>query len=229
MLRCVRILLGTILLFVPVGCQDNENSRRPNPGNGAIGYSASQTRLGTPTGRLCEGAPSVSYQASPPWAGPSAPTTLLFPQKSVEQVYFPSGDHRLRAWFNRHGESEKRPAVLFLHGGWAFGVDDWEMTQPFRDAGYVVLTPILRGENGQPGSFTMFYDEVDDVLAAADYLAKVPCVDPNRIYIAGHSAVRDVDDAGRDGIESLPGRSFILWFVRSNSVHPFRLSKRRAF
>jgi len=62
------------------------------------------------------------------------------------------------------------------------------MAQPFRDAGYVVMTPILRGENGQPGSFTMFYDEVDDVVAAAQYLAKQPYVDEKHFYLSGHSA-----------------------------------------
>ena len=41
------------------------------------------------------------------------------------------------------------------------------MAQPYRDAGYIVMIPILRGENGQPGFYTMFYDEVDDVLGAA--------------------------------------------------------------
>src|SRR5262245_58581503 len=50
------------------------------------------------------------------------------------------------------------------------------------------MLPILRGENGQLGNFTMFYDEVDDVVAAAEVLAKTPGVDPNRIFVAGHSA-----------------------------------------
>jgi dipeptidyl aminopeptidase/acylaminoacyl peptidase len=106
----------------------------------------------------------------------------------VQEVEFPSGKLRLKAWINPPKGAGKRPAVLFLHGGWAFGDDDWDMAQPFRDAGYVVMTPILRGENGQPGSFTMFYDEVDDVVAAAQYLAKRPYVDEKRIYLSGHSA-----------------------------------------
>jgi dienelactone hydrolase len=33
----------------------------------------------------------------------------------------------------------------------------------------------------------MFYDEVDDVLAAAEVLARTPGVDPKRLYVAGHS------------------------------------------
>src|SRR5262245_17353767 len=107
---------------------------------------------------------------------------------SVTQVEYPSGELRLKAWVNQPKEGESRPAVLFLHGGWAFDLDDWEMSEPFRKAGYVVLTPLLRGENGQPGHFSMFYDEVDDVLAAADFLAKLPGVDSTHIYLSGHSA-----------------------------------------
>ena len=71
---------------------------------------------------------------------------------------------------------------------YAFGLEDWETSQPFRDAGYVVLMPILRGENGQPGAFTFFYDEVDDVLAAAECLSQQPHVDPDHLFIAGPSA-----------------------------------------
>jgi dipeptidyl aminopeptidase/acylaminoacyl peptidase len=49
------------------------------------------------------------------------------------------------------------------------------------------MVPTLRGENGQPGSFTLFHDEVDDVLAAFELLASRPDVDPNRLFVAGHS------------------------------------------
>ena len=80
-----------------------------------------------------------------------------------------------------------RPAVLFLHGGFAFGQDDWEQVQPFREAGFVVMTPILRSENGQPGQFSLFYNEVEDVLSAAEALKNRPDVDPSRIFVAGHS------------------------------------------
>ncbi len=39
------------------------------------------------------------------------------------------------------------------------------------------MMPIFRGENGQSGAFSCFYDEVDDVPAAAEYLIKQPYVD----------------------------------------------------
>jgi poly(3-hydroxybutyrate) depolymerase len=35
--------------------------------------------------------------------------------------------------------------------------------------------------------FSYFYDEVDDVLAAGEYLSKQPYVDANRVFVAGHS------------------------------------------
>ena len=44
-----------------------------------------------------------------------------------------------------------------------------------------------RGENDNPGQYEMFYGEVDDALAAISYLARLPYVDPSRIYMVGHS------------------------------------------
>lgn len=107
----------------------------------------------------------------------------------AEGVEFSSGDLMLHALVTTDPKGGKtRPAVLFLHGGFAFGEDDWEMAKPYRDAGYVTMLPILRGENGQKGAYTMFYDEVDDVLAAGDALADLPYVDAHRLFVAGHSA-----------------------------------------
>jgi dipeptidyl aminopeptidase/acylaminoacyl peptidase len=107
----------------------------------------------------------------------------------VTQVEYPSGGLHLTAYLNRPGDKETQlPAVLYLHGGWAFADEDWDQAKPFRDAGYITMMPLLRGENGQPGTFTMFLEEIDDVLAAADYLATLPFVDAKQIYVAGHSA-----------------------------------------
>jgi dipeptidyl aminopeptidase/acylaminoacyl peptidase len=158
--------------------------------------------------------------------------------KDVAVVEYPSGDLRLKAWVNRPAKVDgKQPAVLFLHGGWAFGADDWEMAEPFRDAGFVVMAPLLRGENGQPGNFTMFYDEVDDVLAAADALAKIPGVDPARIYLSGHSAggtltmlAAMASDRFR-AAASLSGSADRIAFVRSGfqKVTPFDQHEIREF
>jgi dienelactone hydrolase len=111
------------------------------------------------------------------------------PMRGATEIEYPSGALRLHAWITDHdNRGPKRPAVLFLHGGFSFGMDDWDMALPYFEAGFVVMVPMLRGENGNAGEFSFFYDEVDDVLAAATFLSREPSVDPSRIFLAGHSA-----------------------------------------
>ena len=111
------------------------------------------------------------------------------PPAGVTQFLFKSGNLTLKAWMNMPGEksNKKYPAVVFLHGGFSFGKGDWDMTKPFRDSGFIVIAPMLRGENGQPGIFSMFYDEVNDVIAAAKYARQQSFIDKEKIYLAGHS------------------------------------------
>lgn len=49
------------------------------------------------------------------------------------------------------------------------------------------MAPSLRGGNKNPGYKECFLGEVDDVIAAAEYLSKQDYVDPKRIYLGGHS------------------------------------------
>lgn len=105
----------------------------------------------------------------------------------ADEITFRSGDLTLRAWISKAGPGPPRPAIVFVHGASAFRADHWAGTQALRDAGYVVMMPILRGENGSPGAFSLFYDEVDDVVAAATALTSRSDVDPTRIFVAGHS------------------------------------------
>jgi formylglycine-generating enzyme required for sulfatase activity len=110
------------------------------------------------------------------------------PPAEVTEIDYSSGELRLKAWVNRPAdESRQYPAVLYLHGGNAFSRGAWDDAKPYRDAGFVVMTPILRAENGQPGAWSYFYDEVDDVLAAAEYLSKQPYIDASHLFLAGHS------------------------------------------
>ena len=109
----------------------------------------------------------------------------------AEQIFYRSGyggELELVAWVNTYERTRKpRPAVLFLHGGNAIGQGHWMLMKPYIDAGYVVMIPSMRGENGQKGNFSGFYDEVDDVLAASDRLRHLPGVDEHRMFLAGHS------------------------------------------
>jgi dipeptidyl aminopeptidase/acylaminoacyl peptidase len=100
----------------------------------------------------------------------------------------PGGSLPLVAWLSDYPRTGMpRPAVLFLHGGNATGDGHWELMRPYQEAGFVVLLPSFRGENGQAGTYSGFYDEVSDALAAAAYLESRPDVDRSRIFLAGHS------------------------------------------
>ena len=93
-------------------------------------------------------------------------------------------------------DGKKRPAVVWITGGdcnsignvWTFPKRENDQTaRQYREAGIVMMFPSLRGGNDTPGYKEGYYGEVDDVIAAADFLAKQPHVDPKRIYLGGHS------------------------------------------
>jgi dienelactone hydrolase len=89
------------------------------------------------------------------------------------------------------GDGKKRPAMILVHGGWG-GIGEYEASDAawaplFLDAGFVVFVPSWRGECDNPGKLELFFGEVDDALAAVDHVAKLPYVDPTRVYMAGHS------------------------------------------
>ncbi len=110
------------------------------------------------------------------------------PPLGVKQVEYMSGNLKLKGWLSvDSGDVKKRPAVVYLHGGWAFGADDWEDAKPFAKAGFVLFMPILRGENGNPGIYESFLGEVDDAIAAGRFVSSLPNVDRRNVFVAGHS------------------------------------------
>ena len=50
-----------------------------------------------------------------------------------------------------------------------------------------MMFPSLRGGNDNPGKKEGFFGEVNDVLAASEFLSRQEYVDPDRIYLGGHS------------------------------------------
>jgi dipeptidyl aminopeptidase/acylaminoacyl peptidase len=103
-------------------------------------------------------------------------------------VEYESGDLVLKAWISPDPQDGQRhPAVVYVHGGFALGQGDWSDASAYLQSGYVVMTPALRGENGNPGHFELFYGEVEDVIAAGRYVQRLPYVDPARVFVAGHS------------------------------------------
>ena len=83
------------------------------------------------------------------------------------------------------GDGRKHPAIIWIFGGFSnsTGETAWEPSSPdndqsasaFRKAGIIMMYPSLRGGNDNPGVIEGFYGEVDDVIAAADYLKKLDC------------------------------------------------------
>ena len=129
-----------------------------------------------------------SFQTHLTSLGPSPDTPEpLSPPPGADRIGYRSGDLNLSAWITPAGERALGPALLFLHGGDVLGEGHWDLTLPYRRAGYTVMLPALRGENGLPGAYSGFYDENSDVLAAAEALAQVPGVDMRRLFVAGHS------------------------------------------
>lgn len=94
-------------------------------------------------------------------------------------------------------KKEKGPAIVWIAGGfyWGIGPDAWlpatrdndQSAAVFREAGITLMRPSLRGAHENPGNNECMLGEVDDVIAAAKWLAKRKDVDPKRIYLGGHS------------------------------------------
>lgn len=104
------------------------------------------------------------------------------------RYYSPAGE--LVAYLSPDPSSPTRwPAVLWAHRGFGgIGAEIWAPDHPlqtFRKKGMVVFVPSWRGENDNPGSFELFLGEVQDAVAAVNYLANLDYVDPARIYMVG--------------------------------------------
>lgn len=120
------------------------------------------------------------------------------PSGTLSLVRYNSPAGALWAYVSEIPQDGKRhPAIIWLHGGFDNGIDAsaW-IPQPaendqsgsaFWNAGVVTMHPSYRGGNDNPGESECLLGEVDDVIAAAAYLAKQPGIDPDRIYLGGHS------------------------------------------
>ncbi len=166
----------------------------------AIGFSgymaSSQTREITemPLTKLKELHPTHLRVKGP---SPQGGQNLKPAPAGARYIHYDSSVGKLGAWIispqkgaNTFSDSngQKHPAILWGHGGFALGTSDIKDVYPFTYAGYVVLIPSWRGENGNPGNFEMCYGEVEDALAALNYLKSRSDVDADHIYAAGHSS-----------------------------------------
>lgn len=162
-------------------------------------------------------APSPTQPAAPPPPQPPRSladvrqgfTTALLPRPATREplavappevfrtVSYDSAVGKLAAYVTPDPkDGMKHAAIIWMTGGDSNTIGDvWSPASPandqtaaqYREAGIVMMFPSLRGGNENPGRKEGFLGEVDDVLAAAEYLSQLDYVDPQRIYLGGHS------------------------------------------
>ncbi len=112
------------------------------------------------------------------------------------RVEFPCGELKLKAWLLVPPGSDKgaTPAVLRIPAGGnlfkpaILGLGTVPEIEPYFTAGYVTLVMSFRGTLANGGKFSESKGGLEDVLAALEYLKKLPEVDSKNIYVAGHSS-----------------------------------------
>jgi dienelactone hydrolase len=117
---------------------------------------------------------------------PHAP--LATSSDGIEQREYVSAGRSLAALFVRPLRRTPAPALLYLHGGWALADEHVRECWPFVLADFAVFAPSYRGENGNPGVHEMLWGELDDAIAALAHVRSLPEVDPERVFVFGHSA-----------------------------------------
>ena len=64
---------------------------------------------------------------------------------NTQEMFYKSGDLSLKAWvFIPPNRGTKHPALVYFHGGFAFGTSSLMNCKPFMDAGFVVIPDGLK-------------------------------------------------------------------------------------
>jgi acetyl esterase/lipase len=172
-----RLPFTLLALVVLVGCG---RGGRPPDANGPL----TEARRGFQSRLVARGADREPIPQPPP--------------RLFRLVRYESPVGKLAAYLTPDPQDgQKHPAIIWITGGDCNSIDQgcWTEGPPandqsasaFRKAGVVMMFPSLRGGNDNPGTKEGFLGEVDDVVAAADFLGKQDYVDPKRIYLGGHS------------------------------------------
>lgn len=120
------------------------------------------------------------------------------PEGVFDLVTYPSKVGDLSAYVSSDpGDGQKHPLIIWVVGGWGNGIDGFPWSYPYWDndqtasafwrEGVLTMYPSFRGGSGNPGYYETLFGEVDDIVSAYEYAAALPYVDPDRIYLGGHS------------------------------------------
>lgn len=119
-----------------------------------------------------------------------------------QEVVYLSDGLRVKAFLFDAGQSGRRPAIVFNHGGVSgVSADMMRRSADLARAGYLVMTPTYRGEGGSEGRIEVAAGEVNDVLAAVAILRGHPRAEASTVALIGssHGALISVLAAARDG------------------------------
>jgi acetyl esterase/lipase len=186
-------LVGVLFL---AGCSRPDGSP-PRPAS-VTGSSAPPAGGGPPGKALSLVEARKGFTTRLPPRPPSRDPVPEPPPRLFRKVRYDSPVGKLAAYLSPDPKDGKKyPAIIWITGGDCNSIDQgcWKEGPPandqsasaFRKSGIAMMFPSLRGGNDNPGVKEGFLGEVDDVLAAADFLAKQDFVDPKRIYLGGHS------------------------------------------
>jgi dipeptidyl aminopeptidase/acylaminoacyl peptidase len=125
------------------------------------------------------------------------------------------------------------PGVVYIHGGpTSQTVNSFNrVIQYLANQGYLVIAPNYRGSTGygkefmDANRFDMGGGDLDDVLAAADWIQKTGYVDPKKLVVMGGSyggymtmmAVTKAPDMWAAGVPIVP---FVNWFTEVQNEDP---------
>jgi acetyl esterase/lipase len=156
--------------------------------------------IGKASGKAAAGFPLVAARAALKTAifHDADPTPAEDPPKDLFiKSHYRRGTEELVAYETPPKPGARRPAIVWIAGGFHWGIDSsaWapaprrndQSAAALRPDGIVLMLPALRGASGNRGKPECFLGEVDDLLAAGEHLSKRPDVDPTRIYLGGHS------------------------------------------
>ena len=175
--------LAILFVILVAGCDGNLNSPAASTSSTTTQKTLVEARKGFATNIVKFGEP---FGAADNPAG-----------DTFDLIYYQSPVGKLAAYVTKDpDDGKKHPAIVWITGGDNNSIGDvWsendrsndQSVSAFRKAGIVVMFPSQRGGNDNSGKREGFFGEVDDVLAATDYLASLPYVDPDQIYLGGHS------------------------------------------
>src|SRR5580704_10435839 len=126
-------------------------------------------------------------------------------QSKPEEVVFPIGGRELHGFLWKPEGTGPFPAVLWNHGSEKLPGSQPTLAKFYTEHSYVFFVPHRRGQGRSPGDYIqdqvaqappreraqrmveLQQAEVEDVVAALNYLKAQPFVDPGRIAISGCS------------------------------------------